>query len=247
MNIAVLGCGPAGLIAVHAAEQLGHNVEILSVPQKSYIPGSQYLHEGIPGVTPHYPDYTVEYIRLGTRQGYANKVYGDPERACGWDAYRGLYPSWSVYNAYDTLWERYEHRITPMSVLAGDVPAIIDTYDIVITTIPQPKLCQDVEHWFDGVPYFIVPLDLPPEEHGREIVVYNGLPGDEWYRWSILGGRCSIESTMPMEGAIEGRKAVSNNCDCWPETLRVGRWAKWQHGVLLHNVYHDVANELWKG
>ena len=245
MNIAVLGCGPAGLIAAHAVESLGHTVHIISNKAKSVIPGSQHLQAVIPGLTPHYPEYTVEFVRLGTAEGYARKVYGDPTHPCGWEAYRGLHPSWSVYNAYDILWERYEARVLEADIDKSVIPEIIKEYDRVVTTLPQHSICSRIgDHWFEGVPYYIKPLEIPIDDHNREVVVWNGLPDDHWYRWSILGERCSIESTTPMEGALEGRKAIYNNCDCYPEVLRVGRWAKWRHGVLLHHVYTDVMTKL---
>lgn len=245
MNVAILGCGPAGLIAAHAAEQLGHNIDIVSKKAKSFIPGSQHLQAAIPGLTPHYPEYTVEFVRLGTAEGYARKVYGDPTHPCGWEAYRGLHPSWSVYNAYDILWERYEGRVEDSQINAEIVSILSSEYDRVVTTLPQPAICTHIgQHWFEGVPYYIKPLEIPPDDHNREVVVWNGLDGDHWYRWSILGERCSIESTKPMDGALEGRKAIYNNCDCHSEVIRVGRWAKWRHGVLLHHVYTDVIEKL---
>lgn len=244
MNIAVLGCGPAGLIAAHAVEQLGHSAHIISKKQKSNIPGSQHLQDKIPGLTPVYPEFTVEFVRLGTEQGYAQKVYGDPTHPCGWQAYRGLHPSWSVFNAYDILWERYEDRIQEGSVDQSSMSAILANYDLVVSTIPQPGLCLGDGHVFDGVPYYIKPLEIHPDDHNREVVVWNGLSDDHWYRWSILGSRCSLESTQPMLGALAGTKAIYSNCTCWPDLIRVGRWAKWRHGVLLHHVYTDIITKI---
>jgi hypothetical protein len=247
-TVAILGCGPSGLIAAHAAEQLGYTVTILSKKKKSIIPGSQHLQGAIPGVTPHYPEYTVEFVRLGTAEGYAQKVYGDPTHPCGWESYRGVHPSWSVQNVYDLLWDRYEERIEPWEFNGlSDMLGILDAYDCVISAIPQPIICYEAEkHFFEGVPYYIKTLEIPPGDHNREIVVWNGLESDLWYRWSILGEKCSIESTQFMTGCIEGRKAIYSNCNCYQDDgiIRVGRWAKWRHGVLLQHVYTDVVNQL---
>jgi hypothetical protein len=94
-----------------------------------------------------------------------------------------------------------------------------------------------------------VALLAADREH--EIVVYNGLLTDPWYRWSILGGLCSMESTKPFAdtGAevIVGTKAVDNTCDCWPEIHRAGRWAEWRHGVTMYKAYlkaEEIAREL---
>src|SRR4051812_39938970 len=98
-EIAILGCGPAGIISAHAVRQSGHKPVILSSKQKSRIPGSQYLHQAIPDLTAVYPENTVQYVRMGTAEGYAYKVYGDSNRYTGWDNYRTLYPSWNVIKA----------------------------------------------------------------------------------------------------------------------------------------------------
>jgi hypothetical protein len=57
---------------------------IISDKKKSVIPGSMYLHESIPGVTAVYPENSVQYIRMGTAEGYCEKVYGEAERETGW-------------------------------------------------------------------------------------------------------------------------------------------------------------------
>jgi hypothetical protein len=81
----------------------------------------------------------------------------------------------------------------------------------------------------------------PADDQHREVVVFNGLPDDHWYRWSILGRKESIESTAPLQHAAQGHKAITTDCDCWPEVVRLGRWAKWQHGVLLHHAYAEAV------
>lgn len=252
MEVAILGCGPAGLIAAHAVEKFGGEPTIISSKVKSVIPGSQYLHEPIPGLTSVYPENTVQYVRMGTAQGYAKKVYGDADRYTGWDNYRALYPSWNVVKAYDTLWERYEDCIINFSLHnTEDIKGIIDTYELIISTIPQQYLCV-AEHEFVGVPYLIKPLPLPEVDRGHDLVIYNGMFHDHWYRYSILGDRCSIETTWGQAAEqdddwLSGTKAVSNNCDCWGESgrlVRAGRWAEWKHGVLLHDVYHRVKEVM---
>lgn len=241
VRVAILGCGPAGLIAAHTVEMFGGQAFILSKKVKSVIPGSQYLHEPIPGLTAVYPENTVQYVRMGTAEGYAEKVYGDPDRYTGWDNYRALYPSWNVIKAYDSLWDRYEEQISEEEIAPHMLGELLDTFPVVVSTLPQTVLCNQY-HVFAGVPYWIKPLPVPEVDRGHDIVIYNGILEDNWYRYSVLGDRCSIERTSPpgKDGWIEGIKAVSNTCDCHPRILRVGRWAEWKHGVLLHHVYHKV-------
>jgi hypothetical protein len=241
MDIAVLGCGPAGLLVAHAVEEAGHTPHIFSKKVKSEIPGSQHLQAAIPGVTSEYPKRAVLFVRLGTKEGYAEKVYGDPYHECGWPNYDRVEPSWSVFDAYHMLWEKYKDQVHDQEATVWALETFITDFRYVISTIPQPEICcQKQEHRFDGVPYWIQPRMTPREDQHREVVVFNGLPDDHWYRWSILGGKESIESTSPLDHSIQGFKAISSNCNCWPEIHRLGRWAKWQHGVLLHHAYQEA-------
>lgn len=247
--ITILGCGPAGLLAAHAVEQAGLEPVIFSKKVKSEIPGSQYFHEPVPGVTDVYPENTVQYIRMGTAEGYAKKVYGDPARPCGWEHYMNMYPSWHVPKAYDRLWDRFESRVKDITITEEDLEALVAPDNPIITTLPAWTIClkRDEGHVFEGPPYWIKPLPVPPLDAGRDIFIYNGLEQDFWYRWSIIGDRCAVESTTPMEGAIQGIKAVTTNCDCWPTVTRAGRWAQWKHGVLLNHAYRDAlqfANKI---
>ena len=253
-NVAVLGCGPTGLLVAHAVEQAGHVPHIISKKVKSEIPGSQHLHGPVPGITPQYPEGTIQFVRLGDARGYAQKVYGDPDRETGWGNYLQIFPSWNVLKAYDLLWDIYQAEISDYEITITMVPEIIKMYDEVISTIPGWVLCKHDLHKFESVPYYIKKLPTPPDDVNNEIVVYNGLPSDPWYRWSILGGLCSIEYALPtndwhqLEGdLIEGRKAVGNNCDCWPEIYRAGRWAEWKHGVTMYKSYlkaHELMGSL---
>jgi len=250
-QVAVLGCGPAGLLCAWAVEQAGHTPIIFSRKEKSQIPGSQHLHGPIPNLTSQYPEGTIQFVRLGTASDYALKVYGDHTRETGWDNYLQVYPSWNVINAYEKLWAHYEDTITDTDVTPEIIQHSIDMFgDEIISTLPAKLLCTNPVHKFRGVPYYIKKLPTPPADEKHELVVYNGLLSDPWYRWSILGGLCSIESTQPFDDptdVIVGTKAVDNNCDCWPEVHRAGRWAEWTHGVTMYKAYlkaYEIARQL---
>lgn len=253
INVAILGCGPAGLIAAHAIDEFDDAyVAIFSIKEKSVLPGSMYLHEGIPGINGTYPDSYVQYVRLGTAEGYAHKVYGDAARYTAWEQYLQAYPSWNVQNVYDVLWEKYEGIILPTEFSGNlhNLHHIVAEFDVVISTLPQPLLCHG-DHDFKSSPYFIHTLVAPPLDAEKDLVIYNGYEHDPWYRWSILSGICSIEySIQPTDFDPNDRtwkmgvKAVSNTCDCWPRVHRLGRWAKWQHGVLLHDVYKGAKEVM---
>lgn len=222
---------------------MGWYPDIVSLKMKSNIPGSMHLHAPIPGVSPTYPEGTIQFVRLGTAEDYARKVYGDADRETGWDSYQRLIPSWKVQPMYDRLWEKFEDRIEHAEIGVSDMMALqvlAQGGETIISTLPQLYLClHRQDHEFRSQAYWIEPLPVPPGDEGTEIVVYNGLPHDTWYRWSILGGKCSIESTQRLTSpnAIAGHKAISNTCDCWPNINRVGRWAEHRHGVLVHHAY----------
>jgi hypothetical protein len=38
----------------------------------------------------------------------------------------------------------------------------------------------------------------------------------------------------------EGKKLISNTCDCHPRIHRVGRWGQWQRGVLNHHPFEQT-------
>lgn len=243
MRVAVLGCGPAGLLCAHAVARAGHTPVVYSQRKKSEIPGSLHLRGAIPDITGLYPDAAVQIVRMGTEQGYAFKVYGDANHETGWDNYASTYPSWNAFTAYDKLWQMYYKQIEDGLVDQAKLYDLLNSYDLVISTFPQPQLCH-ARCEFTSTPYWILPLPMPPGEMGRELIVYNGMLEDRWYRYSVLGDHCAIESAQPMFGAQEGRKVVDNNCDCWPGIVRAGRWAEWRHGVLLHDAYHRAEKAM---
>lgn len=252
-KVAVFGCGPAGLLCAWALEEAGLDVDIFSNKVKSEIPGSQHLHGPVPGLTSLYPEGTIQFVRLGNARDYATKVYGDPDRETGWDNYLQVYPSWNVVAAYERLWDHFYDGITDVNIgqeVCGDVA---DDYNHIISTLPAWSIChRPDEHEFRGTPYYIKTLPTPEADKNHEIVVYNGILTDPWYRWSILGGLCSIESTKMFadtgQPVIRGTKAIDNNCDCWAGTIhRCGRWAEWRHGVTMYKAYQkarEIATQI---
>lgn len=266
-DVAVLGCGPAGLLAAYGVARAGHTPHIISKKVKSELPGSLHLRAHIPWLTNQYPDKVVGIVRIGSGNGYALKVYGDSDRNTGWEHYDRSYPSWNAQMVYDDLWDQFEDKIDDKSITNHeDLYEISVGHALTISTLPAPLLCHYHEdglsqvhdtsskprgvHEFKSTPYFIEDLPLPEEERGREIIVYNGRLSDPWYRYSILGDKCAVEYTRrPLTTGLkvsQGVKAINNNCDCWPRIVRAGRWAQWKHGILLNHAY-SVALEAAKG
>lgn len=239
-NVAILGCGPSGLFAAHAvAGLLGHDVTIFSIRQKSVMPGAMYLHDPIPDLTPAEPEAMVRYIKVGSKEGYAEKVYGSPDAPCSWDGFpEGELPAWSMARAYEELWRRYEHRIIDQPINGGTADRLLRMHELVISTIPAPALCNG-DHEFRSVEVHIEPTWPFTTKHDNT-VVYNGIPKSRWYRASRLFGHEATESMAPVQGSQPGRKPLDTDCDCRPGIHRAGRFGRWKKGVLVHHAFKDA-------
>jgi len=253
MKVCILGCGPAGLLAAYAAQARGCEVAIISTKVKSKIPGAVFLHEAIPGLTSVISDGSVRFIKHGTRRGYAAKVYGNMDADCSWDLFvEGVRPAWSMFKLYDELWAQFESRIHEEVINAVAVDRYLYAgFDLLISTIPAPYLCHNDEHKFDSQTIYVLDKTVDPSlENG---IVYNGSFADNWYRTSKLFGAEATEATVPFDpnlisalGAKEatGYKPLKTNCDCLPQVERVGRFGRWEKGILVHHAYKQTVRIL---
>jgi hypothetical protein len=245
IKVLVLGCGPAGLLAAERLEREGADVRIAAKKVKSIMPGAQYLHMSIGGVTPQEP---LDYLclrKLGTKEGYASKVYGDPEHPVSWEKYEeGYVPAWSLEDAYSTLWLKWEERIVDRELSAKIVSVLAAAYDLVISTIPAPFLCLKVCQ-FNSATVFISRYPRPWVP--KNTIVYNGLSKNDWYRTSLIFGHGSTEYAEPphMIPTIEARKPTGTNCECQPKNvIRLGRFGAWEKGFLVHHAWEKAADAL---
>jgi hypothetical protein len=83
-------------------------------------------------------------------------------------------------------------------------------------------------------------------------VTCDGTNNVGWYRVANVFGKGTMEwpghlMRPPIEGVVKFTKPISTTCDCWPEVTRLGRYGKWQKGILSHHVYSDVTNLLRSG
>ncbi len=253
MKVAILGCGPAGLLAAHRAIQEGHAVQIYSVKRPSKIGGAQYLHEAIPELTDAEPDLTLRYIKLGQSVGYALKVYGSEDAPVSWEAYQeGDAPAWRMEEAYSILWNMYSRLVTDVPVGAHFVKQLVQSgeYDHVVSTIPASAICENHEHRFEKQDIALVPS---ARIEARNVVVYNGQETEPWYRTSNIGGHqwteyaCHPGQPSPWllhDDYRPGWKPLSTDCDCCPGVARMGRFGRWQKGQLVHHAYEQMAELL---
>ena len=247
MRIAVLGCGPAGLMAAHAVVMSGHEPMIFSKKVPSSIGGAQYLHKPIPKITRERPDGQVNFIKYGTEQGYAKKVYDDPYAHTSWYDYdEGHHQIWNLRSAYDKLWKRYEPIIVDIKLDYEVTRSLLRAFPRVMSTVPLVHLCGK-DHRFDFQDVWIVYSQA--KEGGENRIVYDGTEDFPWYRWSYIFGWRGIEYSKPCKEAVNAvhiRKPLLSPCDCHPEILKLGRYGAWQKGILTHHAYEGAMDALLK-
>lgn len=265
--VAVLGSGPAGLLAALAVEQAGGDPIIFSKGEKSPMFGAMYLHRPIPAVTNDImmPDFEIDVIKSGTREGYAYNVYGSKRAPCSWDDIpQGLTSAWDLHAVYDLLWERYSPTIRTLDITPEDLGSILHNYPKTLCTIPAPALCRH-GHEFSSKDIWVVHGEgraMIKGVNDDDIMYYNGVPSEHgghlWYRFSQIKGYQAWEySSEPGEwGAAElewgrhlsvGVKPLKNDCSCWTgwaSFYRLGRFGKWEKGVLTHHAYEEAQEAM---
>lgn len=268
MKVLVLGCGPAGLLAAHAASYLADaQIIVASVKQRSNLYGCQYLHGPIPGLS--LSRTTVSYELRGTAEDYELKVYGsrEPGRVVSPQEFSGKYPAWDIRQAYELLWSRYESQIMDVQLSPESIAPMIEYYapDLTVSSLPLPVLCQHPdEHAFTGVTCWAkgdapalgqrVPVDVP-----EDTVWCDATRDVGFYRASRVFGHSTVEwpghrMRPPIEGVVKFTKPLATTCTCFlgigysfdqrPVVLRVGRFGRWQKGVLAHEAFNDTIKAL---
>lgn len=259
MTVHILGCGPAGLAAAHAAVMAGHEVRIFSKKRKSTLYGAQYLHAPIPYIRSGDP-VTVTYRIMGTPIQYRSKVYGA--------AYDGTvspedlpeeHQAWDIRKTYARLWARYSELVEATPNINSRWMHMNKHLRPMISSIPQPQICfhpnlcvfRSITIWAAGeapdrgrmFTKSQIGVSLADNE-----VICNGLAAPQWYRGSRIFGHATLEWPWPAgpnalaPSAVP--KPISNNCQCWPDVLRVGRYGRWEKGVLVHHAYEETDKWL---
>lgn len=255
-KVLIFGCGPAGLIAAQAAErEFGAELLIISVKRPSQLYGCQYLHAPIPGISAQ-QEY-VEYRLEGNVEDYRKKVYGSLTPPVSPQQYEGDHYAWDLRSTYLRLWESFETMVSNVKIMSDEVGPMLNYFkpDVVISSIPLPAICQTpTMHAFTSVSCWAIG-DAP--ELGQHVplappeftVVCNGTKDVGWYRISNVFGYSTMEwpghkSKPPVTGVVPFDKPLVSNCDCMPSILRVGRYGRWQKGVLSHEAYEQTAAHI---
>jgi hypothetical protein len=219
-KVAVLGCGPAGLLAAHGAALCGHNVTIFSKKQKSPMQGAQYMHIEIPDIRLPEPGI-INYTLVGSVENYRKKVYksGDTDITVSPQQYQGVHKCWDLRLTYAMLWGRWSRSIVDHVITHESLTKIVSRYDFVFSTIPAQSLClhqyaNGPGHEFSYVPVWIdnmwsgpLPQEDPELWVGNNLVICNGLNVNKgsrgslartgWYRTSHIYHHTNTEWTSP--------------------------------------------------
>lgn len=250
----VLGAGPAGLLAAHAAERRGMEVHVYSapdkntgLPQKSELHGCQYLHSYIPDLGLDPVGAGVRYLLEGSHEDYRRKVYGN-----GWDGAvspdeygpEGNHLAWDLRQAYDTLWSRWAEHITPLELTPAMAEKTAATKgQQVFCTVPAKSLClAPGQHKFVTQSVWAmgskVHLRVDPDfgagpgfmgsnmpyRAADNTVLCNGNDGPRWYRAATVFGQSTLEWPAGAKPPISGVVAVQKPLSTDCDCHLNGRW-----------------------
>lgn len=252
VKVIVIGCGPAGLAAAHAAVGLGAQVTIYGPGIKSPQLGPLLLQRPIPGINTDHPDGTIHQIVIGgSILDYRYKLYGDVNIGINGDILAPSYHAWRHPETYDRLWDLYRHLVVRRQVTAKELARMHSQCDLVVSTANARALCFNREmdsgqyHKFDFKPVATTPVASYPDQPDNTII-FNG--GDEypWVRSSRVFGVPVTEwaiSGAPRDARII-RKPISTNCNCFPHVLRTGRFGAWKNEVWVDTAYWDTYSAI---
>lgn len=254
--IAIIGAGPAGMLAAHACVRNGYVPVIYSnTKQPSVIQPDMFLQRAIPGLHEDAAaDAMLRYVPRGDAGTYRRKVYGTDRGPTSWSSVHwGQQPLWWLAGAYAHLWSWYSAAMVDLEVTRHSVDMIVDAFPLVISAMPSETLCQRPEvHTFEKqVVFYVKRPARKPVDPGLNVMIYNGTDDTPWHKYTRLAGletweyRTENRDHHSVDASYYvGVKAVSNNCDCHPDLHRVGRWAQWQHGVLNHHAFEQTNSIL---
>lgn len=261
-SVAILGCGPAGLLVAHAANLMGWNFRVYSRKQQSKLYGAQYFHKVIPDLDCGGPRI-VDYVLRGTSEQYRRKVYGDDwGGTVSPEDYTEAHHAWDIRQGYQELWDTYSDVICDCHINTKNVgPAkhaeIFGHHDLVISTVPRKIWAQPGDVFESQKIWALgdcederVRMYRPPEF----TVVCDGTDNHSWYRVSNIFGYCTMEWPWhkfdaeligpPARGASVVEKPLSHNSTAASDFIHLGRYGAWQKGVLTTDAFYDALKVL---
>lgn len=266
--VAVLGSGPAGLLAAWALMLVGRPTVIFSDGGRSRVGPAQFLHGPLPGIAyASDPDAVVKYVRRGDPEVYRHKAFYTTQ--VPWRPWTdGSQPperdAWSMDKMYGALWALFEDNVNDnaMKVTTEWLDEVQEngTFDGIISSIPKSRLCRRRvvdEFSSDSKVHRFLTQDIvihPEAFEGMDdnTVIYDGTKDRSWYRTSLIFGQGGTEwnakSRRPrgLEPTFTDSKPIWTNCDCvkGQGILCVGRRGKWSVEELAHNAFYDTMTMI---
>lgn len=245
MKVAVVGCGPAGLAATHAATGLGADVTVYAPKKKTPQRGPITLHRAIPGINNEQPEGYVRQIVIGgSILDYRLKLYGDVNIAINGDILEHGFPTWRVQSTYDKLWALYhdlirDEMLTPEGL---EELACLCDYDLVICTAPAPDMCQNKKAHTFHFKEIAVKEEYSYPHQPPNTVIYNAYSHIKWVRSSRIFDAAVTEWDLDdaPPGSLIIKKPLSHDCDCHPRVVREGRFGAWHNETWIDHAYFNT-------
>jgi len=245
-NVAIVGCGPAGMMIAHACWGYGIPFTIYAPEaRQSQLGGAQYLHREIPNLTAADESFQVTYKRRGTEEGYESKIYGKLPAAIrtSWSRFPDVVRAWPLAATYRRAWALYADRIELRGVTLEDVLSWSDER-VVFNTAPLPSLMPLGQYFSEQV--WIVE---GASASGYNQILYSGDLEDDWYRCSNIQGVKSFEFPGDHKSEVVAQvgrkitKPLSTDVDI-PGVFLAGRYGRWEKGVLVDDAYFQACEVL---
>lgn len=251
MKVLILGSGPAGLFAAHAAVQAGAAVAILSAAtEPSYIVGAEFMRQPVPGLTEEPVAVTIKLE--GEWDEYEKKVEGDvADLRLSSESLFDDIVAWDLRAAYEKAWNIYSNLIVHEQI-QGTVPLFWQQWaDVIISSIPAHSLCLEASHQFVYrtiyTSEFVKKADSFESDEVDNLVVCSGYEDDWWYRQSRVFGHETTEypaDRHPNKSVTRRSIPMLTNCDCHPNIIRVGRNGSWSSGVFADAAFYDTQRAI---
>lgn len=262
MKVAVLGSGPSGMFAAHAAVQSGVDEVVIFDRQPDIArktSGVFYIHDSCDLLL---EGHTINQCVLGAlgqseqtvARKYGIKVYGKPiEKVSIVDVLknRSTY-GYNSQQAMDRLWDLYKDNIEIQSFENYDEIADLLTkgFDKVISTIPAPNLFPGLIFNFEKAWMRVGKAPI-----NESFIFYSVSPVHKWYRASALFGTFvqefpwsipkkekdgyQIFDIMKVIDIDNGGQLPEH-----PDILFAGRFGAWAKKELTHDVYYKTLEWL---
>lgn len=257
---AILGSGPAGMLAAHACALLGVPFRIFSLGNPSQLHGSQFLHAPIDGIAAPWQEIDVSF--KGTEAEYREKVYGTSYTGpVSPTEFEGKRIVWDIRYVYRWLWEEYGRFVETFVFDARSygnlTQAMLDGgIDYLFSSLPRNQFCVNENHTFAGTRIWAVgdapDLDVRcPVRLPERSIVYCGDDSASWYRASNVFDHCTVEWPSPPDskkppvfGTAKVVKPLSTDCTCHPGIVTIGRYGEWKKGVYAAHAYDKTLKFL---